>query len=159
MSDVEPTLIIQEDTFFIVPRGRLKLREFGRGVSASTGTAAELIFYERPDTEEPASSTYSLVPVPDPAALKAALTAALGIRGVVKKRRTLYLAGETRIHIDEVEGLGTFLELEVILETDHGASSREEGVARCLELMSALGIDEGDLMDRAYVDLLEEATE
>ncbi len=165
MSRVEPTLIVQEDTFFIVPRGRLKLREFGGGTVGTCGgedssdAPAELIFYERPDTEGPVSSTYSLVPVPDPAALKAALAAALGIRGVVKKRRSLYLAGETRIHIDEVEGLGTFLELEVVLETGDGASSREEGVARCRELMNALGVTESDLIDRAYIDLLEEAPE
>ena len=129
------------------------------GGEDSSDAPAELIFYERPDTEGPVSSTYSLVPVPDPAALKAALAAALGIRGVVKKRRSLYLAGETRIHIDEVEGLGTFLELEVVLETGDGASSREEGVARCRELMNALGVTESDLIDRAYIDLLEEAPE
>ncbi len=163
VSATRPVSIEQKDTFFNVRHGRLKLREFGEdtseagvGADAPGAGAAELIFYERPDTEEPTASSYSLVAVPDPAALKAALTAAIGVRGVVSKRRTLYLAGETRIHIDEVDGLGTFLELEVVLGTGAGAASHEEGVARCRELMSTLGIDEQDLIDRAYVDLLEE---
>ena len=169
IADSGPTLITQEDTFFVVPRGRLKLREFGGaaescgacgpegGAERSDRATAELIFYERPDTEEPMASTYSLVVVPDPPALKAALSAALGVRGVVSKRRTLYLAGETRIHVDEVDGLGSFLELEVVLGTAGGVTSQEDGVARCRELMDALGVDEHDLIDRAYIDLLEEA--
>jgi len=152
LSSEGPKLIEQRDTFFVTPRGRLKLREFKNGT-------AELIFYERPDTEEPTPSVYSLVPVSEPAALRDALEAALGIRGVVNKRRTLYLAGETRIHIDDVDGLGAFLELEVVLETGHGASTHEEGMARCRSLMSELDIPERDLIDRAYIDLLEEASE
>ncbi len=151
LADSGPTIIVQEDTFFVVPRGRLKLREF------RAAAAAELIFYERPDTKDPTASSYSLVAVQDPAALKAALSAALGVRGVVSKRRTLYRAGETRIHIDEVDGLGSFLELEVVLGTAGAVTSQEDGVARCRELMNALGVSTRDLVDRAYIDLLEEA--
>ena len=164
MSDAEPTLIVQEDTFFIVPRGRLKLREFGGGMirvgggEDSSGAPAELIFYERVDAEGPTRSSYSLVPVTDPTALKVALSAALGVRGVVKKRRSLYLARETRIHIDDVDGLGAFLELEVVLGTTDGAASHGEGVARCRELMETLNIGEDDLVDTAYIDLLEEVS-
>jgi adenylate cyclase class IV len=176
VSDSGPTLIVQEDTFFVVPRGRLKLRVFGdatsggrapvvrddapayreRGASAHRmRSPAELIFYERVDTGGPTMSDYSLVPVMDPEALKSALAAALGVRGVVRKRRILYLAKETRIHIDEVDGLGTFLELEVVLPTAAGASP-VDGDARCRELMDALGVGAADLVDVAYIDLLEE---
>jgi len=71
---------------------------------------------------------------------------------VVRKVRTLYLAGATRIHLDRVEGLGDFAELEVVLEPDQGSAS---GRATAAELMSALGIDERDLVEAAYIDLLE----
>ncbi len=169
VADAGPTLIVQEDTFFVVSRGRLKLREFGgaSGNPGGAGAPAELIYYERPDTEQPTASTYSLVAVPDPGALKATLAAAIGIRGVVRKRRTLYVAGETRIHIDDVDGLGAFLELEVVLPggegedtgvtRDNQAPPSMDGMARCRELMDALRVADDDLIDKAYIDLLEEA--
>ncbi|MCD4690816.1 class IV adenylate cyclase [bacterium] len=146
-----PTLIEQEDTFFSVPRGRLKLRDFG-------DATAELISYERVDAEGPTRSTYSRARVGDLSATKSALAAAFGVRGIVRKRRSLYMVGETRIHIDEVEGLGTFLELEVVLPVDAASATADGGSARCRELMDELCVAEEDLVDVAYIDLLETAT-
>ncbi|MEJ2144810.1 MAG: class IV adenylate cyclase, partial [Acidobacteriota bacterium] len=77
---------------------------------------------------------------------------ALGVIGRVRKRRRLYLAGNTRIHLDEVEGLGSFLELEVVLS---GSQTVAEGEAVAQSLMRELGIPESDLIQGAYVDLIE----
>lgn len=144
LAESPPALIEQEDTFFHVPRGRLKLREFGDG----TG---ELIEYDRPDSHGPKQSTYIRSPISEPHSLKAALAAALGVRAVVRKRRTLFLAEQTRIHLDEVAGLGQFIELEVELQPDQ---TEAEGRAIADRLMSELGIEATDLVAGAYVDLL-----
>ncbi len=80
------------------------------------------------------------------------LELAYGIRGVVRKTRYLYLAGQTRIHLDDVEGLGRFMELEVVLEE---GQSDAEGQKIAEDLMSALGVERDDLIDGAYMDLLE----
>ena len=111
LADGPPTLIRQRDTFYAAASGRLKLRDFGDG-------HGELIAYQRPDREGPKTSSYLIAPTGDPAALHAALAAALGVRGVVVKERTLLLSGRTRIHLDRVEGLGEFLELEVVVAAD-----------------------------------------
>ena len=137
--------LVQEDTFFVVPSGRLKLRVFAAG-------AGELIQYERRDAKLPSESRYLCVPTPDPEALRAALTRALGVRAVVRKTRTVHLAGRTRIHLDRVEGLGEFIELEVVLAPGEDTS---QGVAVARELMALLEIEEDDLVEAAYVDLQE----
>uniref|UniRef100_A0A8B9T8B5 CYTH domain-containing protein n=1 Tax=Anas platyrhynchos TaxID=8839 RepID=A0A8B9T8B5_ANAPL len=138
------TELRQEDTFFRVPAGRLKLRRFpdGRG---------ELIFYERPDTAGPKLSQFSITPTDDPDGLEAVLARALGVLGVVRKRRLLYLVGQTRVHLDSVEGLGDFLELEVVLSEEQSVEHGER-VAR--ELMAELGVQDEDLVTGAYLDLL-----
>ena len=134
----------QVDTYFRVRRGRLKLREFDRGES-------QLIYYERPDAPGSRLSDYELVPVADGAALKAALQRALGVRCVVDKRRTLYLYDEVRIHLDQVEGLGAFIELEGVLSPSAARHKVEEKVAW---LSAELGIQEADLIAGSYADLL-----
>ena len=144
LSSEGPKLIEQRDTFFVTPRGRLKLREFKNGT-------AELIFYDRRDASGPKTCEYIRVPVGDAPALKAALAAALGIKGTVRKRRTLYLSGPTRIHLDDVDGLGTFLELEVVLAD---GLSVVEGEATARRMMTALGITESELVEGAYLDLV-----
>jgi predicted adenylyl cyclase CyaB len=148
IADSGPIIIDQEDTFFRSRKGRLKLRKF----SESEG---ELIFYDRPDAVTPTECNYVLLPVSTPKKLCRVLSDSLGIRGVVRKRRTLYLAGQTRIHLDDVEGLGRFVELEVVLR-DGQSSSDGERIAH--DLMSRLGIDESELLERAYIDLLEQET-
>jgi predicted adenylyl cyclase CyaB len=141
----EPEVIDQQDTFFRVARGRLKLRVFGDG----TG---ELIYYERRDATEASVSEYLLSPTADPESLRATLSAALGLRAIVRKRRTLYRCGRTRIHLDRVEGLGDYLELEVVLRGDQSAA---EGAKIARQIMDRLEVRDADLVDVAYVDLLE----
>lgn len=149
LSDTVGEILEQEDTFFPVPQGRLKLRQSpdGRG---------ELIAYKRADHAGAKVSSYEIFRTSDPESLRAALAEALGVRGVVRKRRLLYLAGKTRIHIDEVEGLGTFLELEVVLGD---GESEAEGARIADDLLHRLGIPKADRVEGAYVDLIEGARE
>ncbi len=144
LADRGPFELVQDDTFFACPNGRLKLRELApdRG---------EVIFYQRPDVAGPKLSLYTLAATPVPAQMRAALGDALGVVGRVRKRRRLYLAGQTRIHLDEVDGLGSYLELEVVLE-DSQPGSQGEAIAH--RLLSQLGVDLAQLVEGAYVDLL-----
>ena len=145
LSDTPCQVIPQVDTFFNCPNGRLKLRELApdRG---------QLIYYQRQDTSGPKHSEYKIFETRNPAGLKAILSEAFGVRGVVTKQRYLYLAGQTRIHLDDVEGLGRFMELEVVLAP---GQTDAEGQAIARELMEKLGIAEKDLINTAYMDLLE----
>lgn len=143
LADAGPMPIEQDDTFFACAHGRLKLRDFGDG----TG---ELIFYRRDDIAGPKTSHYVRTPTPDPDGLRVALTLAHGVVGRVRKHRTLYLAGRTRIHLDRVEGLGDFLELEVVLADNEAV---EVGVAEANALMARLGVEPSSLVEGAYVDL------
>jgi predicted adenylyl cyclase CyaB len=140
-----PELLVQRDTFYNAPAGRLKLRESGAGT-------AELIYYERPDRLGPKTSTYSRTPVPDAASMRELLDRCLGTKAMVAKSRELFLAGQTRIHLDKVEGLGAFVELEVVLAA---GQTDAEGEQIASGLVAQLGIRETDLVKQAYVDLLE----
>jgi adenylate cyclase class IV len=138
------TLIAQDDTFFTCTHGRLKLREFGDG----TG---ELIHYERANTAGPKLSDHVRAPTTDPAALREALTRAHGVIGRVRKTRWLLMAGQTRIHLDRVEGLGDFIELEVVLGEEQSVA---DGEAIAERLMGALGAGRDRRLAGAYLDLL-----
>lgn len=144
IADDGPTEIVQDDTFFVCERGRVKLRAFSDG-------AGQLIFYRRADQEGPKESFYVLSPTASPDTLRAALTQAYGQAGRVQKHRTLFLVGRTRVHLDDVKDLGQFLELEVVLEDDEPA---EAGVAEAHRLMARLGVAQTQLVKDAYVDLL-----
>ena len=148
LADRSGEIIDQKDTFFNVRQGRLKLREFTDG-------SGELIFYERPDQSGPKTSSYSVSQTSSPGTLRDPLSHALGVRGVIKKRRELLIVGQTRVHLDQVEGLGLFVELEVVLED---TQSEPDGQKIANELMRQLGIDSGDLVPGAYVDLLRRRT-
>lgn len=139
-----PHELSQHDIFFDCHQGRLKMRHFADG-------RGELIAYQRADEQGPKTSFYRLVPCPDPRPLVAALSSALGVLGEVRKTRTLWLAGRTRIHLDEVAGLGHFVELEVVLEEGEAAADGEREASR---LMAMLGIERSALVSEAYVDLL-----
>jgi predicted adenylyl cyclase CyaB len=145
LSDSGCQVISQEDTFFNCPGGRLKLRELNpqRG---------QLIYYQRQDIVGPKHSEYKIFETNDPAGLKLILETAFGIRGVVTKTRYLYLVGQTRIHLDDVVGLGKFMELEVVLRPEQ---TDAQGQAEAEMLMAKLGIKETDLIDSAYMDMLE----
>ena len=142
IADGPPQTLQQEDVFFTVPRGRLKLR--------TQNGAAELIYYLRENTSGPRECSYLRIPVPDPAATRAMLSLVHGQRGIIRKTRWLYMVGQTRIHLDRVETLGDFVELEVVLRDDQRL---EEGAAVARDLMARLDIREDHLVDRAYVDL------
>jgi predicted adenylyl cyclase CyaB len=144
LADQGPTEIIQDDTFFACPNGRLKLRAF-------SPTSGQLIFYQRPDRAGPKESFFLISPTASPDTLREALTLAYGQAGRVRKRRTLYLAGRTRIHLDRVENLGHFLELEVVMAEGEPA---EAGVTIAHDLLAKLGVAPSQLIERAYVDLL-----
>ncbi|XP_071274518.1 uncharacterized protein [Agelaius tricolor] len=103
-------VLLQTDTFFRVPRGRLKLRQ-----------------------------------------TQAVLSQSLGVLGTVRKERLLFLLGQTRLHLDRVQGLGDFLELEVVLQPEQ---SEEDGQRLARELLQEFGIGEQDLISGAYLDLL-----
>ncbi len=141
-----PTEIAQDDTFFKCPSGRLKLRVFASG-------QGELIFYRRTDERGPKESYYVRTPAAEPETLRQALALAYGEAGRVRKRRTLFLVGRTRIHLDVVDNLGEFLELEVVLGEGEPAAA---GVREAGQLMARLGVEPSQLIDRAYVDLLVE---
>jgi predicted adenylyl cyclase CyaB len=133
----------QVDTYFYVSRGRLKLREID-------GVRAELIFYHRPDLGEAKRSDYRIVAVEEAAAARTLLEAALGVRARVEKERRLLLYRHTRIHLDTVVGLGTFVELETVLD----GIDEADGRAECAEVAQALGIDGGDLLEGSYGDMV-----
>jgi homotetrameric cytidine deaminase len=131
--------IVQRDTYFARASGRLKLRE-------QTPGGAELIQYRRPDEAGPRVSDYRIVPAPE--GLGAALDAALGTVAVVEKRRRLLIADGVRIHLDRVEGLGEFVELEAVGHDDTAAIDR---------LRAELGIADDALVAGSYADLLLDA--
>ena len=139
-----PEVIEQDDTFFRCSSGRLKLRVFADG-------RGELIFYRRADEKGPRESFYICSPTDSPDSLREALSMAFGQTGRVRKRRTLYMAGRTRIHLDRVEALGDFIELEVVLDEEEPA---EAGIREAEELMRRLGIERSRLINVSYLDLL-----
>lgn len=144
LSNSVPQLIHQEDVFFHCEGARLKLRILGP-------QQGELIRYERPDVAGTRCSRYVIARTPDPQALLDILTKTLGRVGTVKKERTLYIVGQTRIHLDRVEDLGDFLELEVVLAPGQAES---EGTDIAKDLLSAFGISKKQLIAEAYIDLL-----
>jgi predicted adenylyl cyclase CyaB len=144
LSESEVEILNQEDIFFRSPEGRLKLRILNE-------VTGELIHYHRPDTADPKASHYLIAPTSAPLTLKSILSMALPVIGVVRKRRLLYRVGQTRIHLDRVEGLGDFLELEVVLRPDQ---TEAEGVAIATDLMGRLQITQDDLIKTAYIDMV-----
>jgi homotetrameric cytidine deaminase len=135
-------ILVQRDTYFRVADGRLKLRE-------ETPGGAALIQYHRPDAALARESRYRIAPVEDGAALREALDAALGTLVVVDKERRLLLWEGVRIHLDRVQGLGSFLELEGVAPPDSDLSAERVRVAR---LGDALGLDESRVLADSYSD-------
>lgn len=144
LADGPPEVLEQVDTFFQVPHGYLKLRQF----SADRG---ELIHYFRPVQAGPKLSKYSLLPIDQPEVLRDFLVQALGIYGQVRKRRSVYVVGQSRIHFDEVEHLGNFLEVEVVLRPEQTIADGERIAS---DLRRELEVQGDDLIDVAYVELL-----
>lgn len=134
----------QTDTYFNVPDGRLKLRE---GIIENN-----LIFYKRNNQAGPKNSYFQLVKVTDPTGLKAVLEKSCGIKMIVKKRREIYYINNVKFHIDEVSGLGSFVEIEAgNLLAD---KTESELLDQCNFYLNEFGIREEDLIAESYSDLL-----
>lgn len=134
----------QTDTYFHVKTGRLKLRE--------GNIENNLIWYVRANQAGPKTSQFSLLPVTDTSSLKNALAGMLGIKMIVQKERQIYYIGNVKFHIDQVDGLGSFAEIEAgnIL----ACKSKEELESQCRYYMHKLGIGQEDLIEESYSDLL-----
>lgn len=140
----KPTWVHQQrDVFFNVPAGYLKLR-------CVEGRPAELIAYQREAGTKPRPSDYDIARCEDGVALETALTRSLGIRGIVEKKRQLFLWQHTRIHVDQVRDLGTFLELETVVKGISIAEARAETD----HVIAALALDSDLFLDRPYLELL-----
>ena len=138
-------VLAQRDTYFASRRGRLKLR------MEEGALGGELIAYGRPDAREVSESRYVLAPVAAADELAEALDAALGTVVVVSKRRRLFLWEGVRIHLDEVDGLGAFIEFEAVLPEAGDLATARAKVAR---LRTELGIADDALVPVGYADLL-----
>ena len=132
----------QIDTYFNVPKGRLKLREID-------GEMAQLVYYERADESASRYSNYSIVEITDASGFKQMMNA-IGVKAVVDKVRELWMYGNTRIHVDDVDGLGHFVELETVItnQTNTEAQAEHHFVKRALE------IDDVEIVPVSYSDLI-----
>lgn len=134
----------QTDTYFNVQNGRLKLRE--------GNIENNLIYYERTNQAGPKHSDFELVKVPDAQKLKEVLSRSNGIKIIVEKKREIYYIGNVKFHIDEVPGLGHFMEIEAgNIGVELSAVELRE---QCDYYMKELGIKEDDLIEVSYSDLL-----
>jgi predicted adenylyl cyclase CyaB len=136
-------VLMQCDTYFHVPQGRLKLRE-------EQGATSHLISYVRSDQSEPRESRYRIVEVEHPEELKAALTEVLGVKVVVEKRRQLFLWQGVRIHLDRVERLGDFIELEAVAPPGSDLAPEQR---KTQQLRTAFEIADDNLIGASYSDL------
>lgn len=144
LADTGPEYVAQDDTFFSCPNGRLKLRVLceNHGV---------LIYYRRADEPGPKPSFYIHSDTSDPDGLRSVLTDAYGEVGRVRKHRTVFRIGPTRVHLDLGDGLGEFLELEVAVGD---TLEPDAAVSEAHRLLAAFGIEDGALVKGAYLDLL-----
>lgn len=134
----------QEDTFFNVPRGRLKIRY-------DPNLGSEMVYYVRPMDDGPRISHYFRQRLDDAEDKRGELASRYGVLGIVKKRRDLFLVGDVRFHIDRVEGLGTYLEIEVPVDPKLGEHRARYRASR---LVSELGIPQETLVGESYDELI-----
>ena len=137
-------VLMQTDTYFAIHDGRLKVREF-------LGAGAELIYYKREERNGSRWSNYEVIPLTDGARIKVILSKLFPIRVIVKKRRQLYLYKNARIHLDDVEGLGQFIEFEVIVK-----SGKRQAHTVYTQLRELLNIQDTDIIKCSYADLMEQ---
>ena len=134
----------QIDTYFNVTNGRLKLRE---GVIENN-----LIFYERNNQPGPKSSFFNLIKISDPNGLKEVLKNSIGIKMIVTKKREIYYIGNIKFHIDEVDELGSFVEIEagnILVDL-----TELELTEQCNFYLKEFGIKTKDLIAESYSDML-----
>ncbi len=135
--------IHQVDTYFDVPEGRLKLRE--------EDDSCELIFYRRLDKSEHKRGVYELAQVDSPEELRCLIGAAFGVMAIVRKERTVYLFKNVRMHLDEVDGLGSFIELEAVMQD---ALTEAEAESLIKRLMVELSVKPEGLVKGSYCDMV-----
>lgn len=140
---VDRGTLIQRDTFFIVAEGKLKLRE-------ETGIGARLIGYSRREVDGLQLSQYKLHPVANAGEMRQLLSDTLGVLAEVRKRRRLWLHGSVRLHLDQVEGLGDFGEIEAVVGGGETAEHYRGFVDRTL---AALGVAHAQLIEGSYFEL------
>ncbi len=136
----------QTDTYFNLPpgAGRLKIRQ---------GTVENnLIHYHRGNEAKARASDVTLAAVADGAALKDCLTRALGVLVEVRKRREIYFVDNVKIHLDELAGLGQFIEIEAIAPAPGYPVEKLHG--QCAYFMQIFGIAPEDILAESYSDLL-----
>jgi predicted adenylyl cyclase CyaB len=134
----------QTDTYFNVKSGRLKLRE--------GNIENNLIYYERDNNFGPKNSNFELIRIPDSKSLKEILRKSIGVLVAVEKKREIYFIGNVKFHIDEVPGLGSFVEIEAgNIQAD---LSHQQLKQQCEQYLQAFRIDEADLVAVSYSDML-----
>ena len=138
------SVLHQVDTFYRSPIGRIKIREINYITN-------ELIFYKRANSEEVRQSKYYKFNLLFPKLFKFVLKFTLVMRGKVEKERKLFIYENTRIHFDSVKGLGTFIEFEYVVDDSH---TEEKGYNVINTLMTAIGINQKDLLSVSYIDML-----
>jgi predicted adenylyl cyclase CyaB len=136
-------ILIQRDTFFVSFNGKLKLRE--------QDGESWLIHYRRGEQRELQLSNYTMMPVSDPVAMRAMLADALGLLAEVRKHRTLMMRRNVRLHLDRVEGLGDFGEIEAVLADEDAPEAFRDEVRR---ILMDLGFVKGDLIEDSYFELM-----
>jgi adenylate cyclase class 2 len=134
----------QTDTYFNTKKGRLKLRQ--------GNIENNLIFYERNDQAGPKRSDFSLVQVDDPETMKAILAAAAGIKVTVKKTREIFFIENVKFHLDVLDALGSFVEIEA--SNKYAPLTNTQLNSQCVFYMQAFGIKDEDLIDISYSDML-----
>ena len=134
----------QVDTYFNVPKGRLKLRE--------GNIEHALIYYERENiagTKTSRVTLYNHIPHP---ALKEILTKTLGIKTVVDKHRKIFFIDNVKFHLDRVAKLGTFVEVEAI-DKDR-TIGKEKLQTQCDHYAALLHISKEDFISVSYSDMV-----
>lgn len=134
----------QTDTYYKVPKGRLKLRQ--------GNIENSLIFYKRPDQAGPKQADVRLFMLDKESALSEVMSSALEVLVLVKKKREIYLLENVKFHIDEVDSLGSFVEIEAI--DAQGRIGTEKLTQQCAEYVQLLGITKDKLVSNSYSDML-----
>ncbi len=133
----------QVDQYYQVPRGRIKLRR-------SSLDGAHLIVYLRPNDVSASVSTFHRLPVDRPEELADTLAAIFGAGPIVDKEREVWWWKDVRVHLDQVAGLGTFVEFEARLDT---IGDQGEAGGLIDQLTQQLGIESSDLISDSYGEM------
>ncbi|RPI15729.1 MAG: CYTH domain-containing protein [Ignavibacteriae bacterium] len=134
----------QTDTFYRNPFGRIKIREINND-------STEVIFYNRSNSAEVRKCRYYRFNLLFPKFTKGFFRTFFGVRGIVVKERRLYFYDNTRIHIDTVKNLGSFIEFEYVVDEAH---PQKNGYPVVKELMRQLNIKDNDILSVSYIDML-----